>query len=84
MDSDDSNPDPAASDISLGHHLNETYQSQPTPCNSRGSSPVPEGHHHHDDSVVESEASQDKLDELKRDESTDFSMETSGFEAAAA
>ena len=24
MDSDDSNPDPAASDISLGHHLNET------------------------------------------------------------
>ena len=84
MDSDDSNPDPAASDISLGHHLNETDQSQPTPCNSHGSSPVPEGHRHHDDSVVESEASQDKLDELKRDESTDFSMETSGFEASAA
>ena len=77
MDSDDSNPDPAASDILLGHHLDETNQSQPTPCNSQKSSPVPEVHHHQDDSVVELEASQDKLDELNRDESTDFSMEMS-------
>ena len=76
MDLDDSNPDPAASDVSLGH-LNETDWSQPTPCNSRESSPVPEGHCHHDDNVVELEASQDELDELNRDESTDFSMETS-------
>ena len=74
MDSDDSNPDPAASDFLLGHHLNETDWSQPTPCNSCESSPVPEGHHHHDDNVVELEASQDKLDELDRDELTDFSM----------
>ena len=77
MDLDDSNPDPAASDVLLGHHWNETDQSQPTPCNSHESSPVPEGNHHHDDSVVELEASQDKLDELDRDKSTDFSMETS-------
>ena len=74
MDLDDSNPDPAASDISLGHHLNETDQSQPTPCNSHESSPVPERPHCHDDSVVELEASQDELD---RDESTEFSMEMS-------
>ena len=67
MDSDDSNPDPAASDVSLGHHLDETDQSQP----------VPEGHHFHDDNVVELEASQDELDELDKDGSTDFSMETS-------
>ena len=32
MDLDDSNPDPAASDILLVHHLNDTDQSQPTPC----------------------------------------------------
>ena len=76
MDLDDSNPDPAAIDISLGHHLNKTDLSQPTPCNSCESS-VPEGHRHHDDSVVELEASQDELDELNRDESTDFSMEMS-------
>ena len=68
MDLDDLNPDPSASDISLGHHLNETYQSQPTPCNSYES---------YDDSVVELEASQDELDELDRDESNDFSMEMS-------
>ena len=42
MDLDDSNPDPAASDISLGHHLDETDQSQLIPCNSLESSPVPE------------------------------------------
>ena len=77
MDSGDSNPDPAASDVSLGHHLNETDWSQPTPCNSYESSPVPEGHCHHDDNVVELKASQDELDELDRDESTDISMETS-------
>ena len=77
MDLDDSNPDPAASDVLLGHHLDETDQSQPTPCNSCESSPIPEGHHHQDDSVVELEASQGELDELDRDESTDFSMEMS-------
>ena len=77
MESDDSNPDPAASDVLLGHPLDETDQSQPTPCNSSESSPVLEGHHHQDDSVVELEALQDKLDKLNRDESTDFSMETS-------
>ena len=63
MDSDDSSPEPAASDVSLGHHLNETDRSQPTHCNSYESSPVPEGHHHHDDNVVELEALQDELDE---------------------
>ena len=77
MDSDDSNPDPAASDISLGHHLDKTDQSQPTPCNSHESSPVPEVHCHQDDSVVELEALQDELGELNRVESTDFPMETS-------
>ena len=77
MDLDDSNPDPTTSDVSLGHHLDETDQSQPTPCNSHESSPVPEAHHHQDDNIVELEASQDKLDELDRDESIDFSMETS-------
>ena len=55
---------------------NETDWSQPTPCNSHESSPVPEGHCHHDDSVVELEASQDELDERNMDESTDFSIET--------
>ena len=55
MDLDDSNPDPAASDVLLGHHLNETDWSQPTPFNSCESSPVPEGHHSHDDNVVELE-----------------------------
>ena len=34
VESDDSNPDPAASDVSLGHHLDETDQSQAMPCNS--------------------------------------------------
>ena len=76
MDSDDSNPDPAASDILLGHHLNETDRSQPMPCNSCEPSLVPEGSHCHDDSVVELEASQDELDELDRNESTELSMET--------
>ena len=77
MDSDDSNPDPAASDISMGHNLNETDRSQPTPCDSHKSSPVPVDHHHQDDSVVELEALQDDLGELDRDDFTDFSMETS-------
>ena len=53
MDFNDSNPDPAASDVSLGHHLNETNWSQPTSCNSCESSPVSEGHHCHDDNVIE-------------------------------
>ena len=35
------------------------------------------GHCCQDDSVVELKALQDKLDELDKDESTDFSMETS-------
>ena len=77
MDLDDSNPDLAASDVSLGHHLNKTDWFQPTPCNESDSSPVPEGPHHHDNNVVELEASQDELDKLDRDESTYFSMETS-------
>ena len=77
MDLYDSNSDPAVNDILLGHHLDETDQSQPTSCNSCESSPVPEAHHHQDDSVVEIEALQEKLDELNRDVSTDFSMETS-------
>ena len=87
MDLDDLNPDPAASDISLDHHLDETDQSQPIPCNLCESSPIPEGHHHQDDSVVELEALQDKLDEFNRDESTNFSMEMSqdsGVEASIA
>ena len=76
MDLDDSNHDPSASDVLLGHHLNKTDQSLPTSCNSHESSPVPEGHHHHDDNVVELEASQDELDELDREEPTDFFMDT--------
>ena len=52
-DLDDSNPDPAASDVLLGHHLDKTDWPQPIPCNSCESSPVPDAHHHQDDSVVE-------------------------------
>ena len=74
---DGSNPDPAASDVFLGHHLDETNQSQPTPCNSHDSSPVPAGQGTPDDNLVELEASQDELDELDKDESTDVSLETS-------
>ena len=77
MELDDSNPDPATSDILLGHHLDKTDQSQPTPCNSCESSLIPESHCSHDDNVVRLEASQDELDELDKDESTNFSMETS-------
>ena len=77
MDSDDSDPEPTASDVSLGQHLNETDWSQPTPCNSCEQSPVPARSCHHDDSLVELEASQDELDELDQDESTEVSMETS-------
>ena len=77
MELDNSNSDSAANDVSLGHHLDETDRSKPTPCNSHESSPVPEGQHTLDDNVVELEASQDELDELDNDESTDFSMETS-------
>ena len=57
MDSDNSHPEPTASDISLGQHLNETDQSQPTTCNSSEQSPVPAKSCHHDDSLVELEAS---------------------------
>ena len=56
---DDLNPDPAASDVSLGHHLDGTDQSQPTPCNSCDSSPAPAGQDTPDDNLVELEASQD-------------------------
>ena len=77
MESDNSSPDHAASDVSLGHHLDETDRSQPTPCSSHESSLVPEGQCTLDDNIVELEASQDELDELDKDESTDFSMETS-------
>ena len=71
VESDDSNP------ISLGHHLDDTDQSQPTPCNSCDSSPVPAGQGIPDDNLIELEASQDDLDELDEDESTDFLLETS-------
>ena len=77
MDSDDSNPEPTASDVSLGQHLNETDQSQPTPCYLCEQSPVPAGSHCHDDSLIKLEVSQDKLDELDKDESTEVSMEMS-------
>ena len=76
VESDDLNPNPAASDISLGHHLDETDQSQPTPCNSCDSSSVPAGQGTPDDNLVELEVSQDELDELDKDESTDFLLET--------
>ena len=77
MESDDSYPNPAASDVSLGHHLDETDWSQSTPYNSRESSLVPVGQSTLDDNLVELEASQDELDELNKDESTDFLLETS-------
>ena len=77
VESDDSNPNPAASDISLGHHLDKTDWSEPTPCNLHDSSPVLTGHGTPDDNLVELEASQDELDELDKDESTDFLLETS-------
>ena len=76
MESDDSNPDPTASDVSSGHHLDKTHWSQHTPCNSYESSLVPEGQCTLDDNVVELEASQDDLDELDKDESTDVLMKT--------
>ena len=77
VESDGLNPNPAASDVSLGHHLDKTDWSQPTPCNSYDSSPVPAGQGTPDDNLVEFEASQDELDELHKDESTDFLLETS-------
>ena len=61
---DDPNPDLATNEVSLGNNLFMTDQSQPTPCNSCESSPVPGAAQCHDDSVVELEASQDELDEL--------------------
>ena len=76
VESDDLNPDPATSDILLGHHLDKTDQSQPTPCNSHESSSVPAGQGTLDDNLVEFEVSQDELDELDKDESTDFLLET--------
>ena len=76
MESDELNIDPAASDVSLGHHLDETDWSQPTPYNSCESSLVSVGQGTLDDNLVELEASQDELDELDKDESTDFSLET--------
>ena len=72
MDLDDSNLDSAANEVSLGDNLNEADKSQPTPCNSCESLPVSQASCHHDDSVVELEASQDQLDELDRDESTEL------------
>ena len=77
MESDNLNPDPAASDVLLGHPLDETDQSQTTPCNSCESSPVPEGQCTLDDNVVELDAPQDELDELDKNKSTHFLMETS-------
>ena len=76
MESDNSHLDSAANEVSLGDNLNEIDQSQPTPCNSRKSSPVSLASCHHDDSVVALEASQDELDELNRDELTELSLES--------
>ena len=77
MDLEYSNLDSAANEISLGDNLNETDWSQLTPCNSHESLPVSQASCCHDDSVVELEAFQDKLDELDRDESTELSLESS-------
>ena len=49
----------------------------PSPHLATQSSPVSQASHHHDDSVVELEASQDELDELDRDELTELSLELS-------
>ena len=76
MESDDSNLDSPANEVSLGDNLNEIDQSKPTPCNSCESLPVSQASHHHDDSVVELEASQDKGDKLDKDESTELSLES--------
>ena len=70
MESDDLNLNPAASDILLGHHLDKTDWSQPTPCNLHDSSlihMIPAGQGIPDDNLVELEASQDELDELDED-----------------
>ena len=61
-------------EVSLGDNLNEIDWSQPTPCNLCELLPVSQAPCHHDDSVVELEASQDELD---RDELTEFSLESS-------
>ena len=61
----------------MGDNLNETNQSQPTPYNSQELSPVLTNTHKQDDNMVELEASQDELDALDCDESTEQSMETS-------
>ena len=50
---DGSNHDPAASDVSLGHHLDETDWFQPTPHNLCDSSLVPAGQGTPDDNLVE-------------------------------
>ena len=76
VESDGLNPDLAASDVSLGHHLDETDWPQLTPYNSHDSSLVPAGQGTPDDNLVELEASQDELDELDKDKSTDFSLDT--------
>ena len=76
LESDVSNLDPAACDVSLGNNLFEADWSQPTPYNSVETSPVPQAAHSQDDSVVELAASQDELDELDKDESTELSMAT--------
>ena len=49
MESDDSNLDSAANEVSLGDNLNEIDWSQPIPCNSRELSPVSQASRHHDD-----------------------------------
>ena len=77
MDLNDLNLDSATNEVSLGDNLNETDRSQPTPYNSHETSPVSQASHHHDDSVVGLEASQDELDELDRDESTKLSLQSS-------
>ena len=55
----------------MGDNPNKTDQSQPTPCNSQEMLPVLADSQQQDDSMEELEASQDKLDALDCDKSTE-------------
>ena len=75
--SGDSDLDMDATDNFAGHSLLEDIRFPPTPCVSWETSPVPAQSMVADESLVELEASQDKLEALDNDAISDKSMKTS-------
>ena len=75
--SGDSDLDIDGTDNFAGHSLLEDVRSPPTPCVLQEISPVPAHHMVVDDSLVELEVSQHKLEALDNDAISDKSMETS-------